>query len=239
VDSQTSACWCGLRLRRTVRLSILLIAAVAVIAAVCAAAIPATSGAASAARSKSPKHRLCSAFFSTTDISQITGVGTKLTIKAASTNGPTHGISYWRVTPSGVPEKGNLPGSLCQWEDMNPPWGSDYGLQTTARVAVGYGESSKNWQKYRAKYKAAGGLDETFPARYSKLSLGHGSSAFLERVDLWAYYQIIPATDEAGFPHYLYAVFVFTKHHNVLEAWFVTATLAKTEARIKAILTSF
>ena len=235
VDSRIGAGQCGQRMGGPVRRSTFLTAAVAA-AAMCVAAVPAVGGAAITARPGKAHHRLCTSFFS---IGQITGLGTKLGGKVLSTNGRPHGNSYWRSSGTGVvPEQGNLPGSDCAWIDTNPPYG--YALQNTATVAVGYGETNKNWRKYRANYKATGLLDSSLPASYSKINLGHGSSAFLETVDLWDYYSITSATVQGGFPHYLYAVFVFTKHRNVLEAWFMRASLAQTENAVRGVLkTSF
>jgi hypothetical protein len=238
VDSKTLACWSGQRVGRAVRLSIFLMAAVA-IAAVCAGAVPATSGAVTAARAKDPKHRLCSAIFPTSEIKQITGLDTTAA-KPISTNGPPHGDSYWRASPTGaVPEEGNVPGSLCLWLDQDPPgppWGADYGLQNTAWVAVGYGESNKNWRKYRALTEASGEFQFSLPASYSSIKVGYGGKAFLATVDLWGYYSIAPGTATGGFPHYLYEVTVFSRHRNLLQVAFMTATLAKTVGEVNAIL---
>jgi hypothetical protein len=247
VDSKISAGWSGQRLGWAVRLSIFLMAAVA-IAAVCAGAVPATGGAATdgaatAARAQKPKHRLCSALFPTAKIEQITALDTTA-VKPIPTNGPPHGDSYWRASPAGaVPVQGELPGSLCLWLDKNPPgppWGADYGLQNTAWVAVGYGESNKNWGKYRALTKASGLFQFSLPARYRSIKVGYRSQAFLATVDLWGYYSIAPGTAVAGFPHYLYDITVFSRHHNVLEVAFMTASLANTVGEIDKILkTSF
>ena len=183
MDSKISAAWCGQRLARAVRLSIFLMAAVA-IAAVCAGGVPATGGAA------------------------------------------TDGAA-----------------TACLWLDANPPgppWGADYGLQNTAWVAVGYGESNKNWGKYRALTKASGLFQHSIPASYRSIKLGYGSQAFLATVDLWGYYGIAPGTAVGGFPQYLYDITVFSRHHNVLEVAFMTASLAQTKGEIDRILkTSF
>jgi hypothetical protein len=240
VDSKTLACWPAQRLGRAVRLSIFLMAAVA-IASVCAGAVPATSGAAIAARAKKPKHRLCSAVFPTGEIGQITGLETTAA-KPIATNGGPHGDSYWRATATGVvPVQGNVPGSLCLWLDKNPPgppWGADYGLQNTAWVAVGYGESNKNWRKYRALTEASGLFQFSLPASYSSIKVGYRSKAFLATVDLWGYYSIAPGTAVGGFPHYLYEVTVFSRHHNLLQVAFMTATRAKTVAEVDTLLKS-
>lgn len=72
MDGKISAYSSGQRLGRPVRLSMFLMAAV-VIAAVCAGVVPAAGGAATAARGKNPKPRLCSALIPTSAIKQITG----------------------------------------------------------------------------------------------------------------------------------------------------------------------
>jgi hypothetical protein len=76
----------------------------------------------------------------------------------------------------------------------------------------------------------------SLPSSYRRIKLGYGSQAFLGTVDLFAYYSIAPGTPTNGFPQYLYDLTVYSRHHNVLEVAFMTASLPKTEGLVDAIL---
>jgi hypothetical protein len=76
----------------------------------------------------------------------------------------------------------------------------------------------------------------SIPASYSRVKLGYGSQAFLGTVDLFGYYGITPGTATNGFPQYLYDLTVYSRHHNLLEVAFMTASLPKTEGLVDAIL---
>jgi hypothetical protein len=141
----------------------------------------------------------------------------------------TKSFSDWRSSPAGAPVEGAIPGSSCLWDDPNPPWGTA-GISNVAWVQVGYGESAKDWAQYAALQKSDGVTLSSLAASQRQLSFGGGAEAFLETAS-FASYAVPPP-----FPHDLYVVALRTKHGDVIQAAFMTLSLAATEQEIRAFL---
>lgn len=141
-------------MRRITRLGGLSIAAaVGATAAVTAVAALASPRLASTAGSK---HPVCTSFVSKSQVTAISGLATEVhpqTFTAAE------GF-FFRWTPGGVAAQGNIPGSDCFFLDVNPPEPFAQELTNTAYVAVGYGESTRNFRKLRQVWGAGGGAWE-------------------------------------------------------------------------------
>ena len=168
--------------------------------------------------------RLCTSFLSTSAVGAITGLATK-------PYGVTKYLKRFGVAVSGSSSRERIPGSICGWIDNTAPAA---GLENTASLLVGYGESQAGWTKVVSYFKA-GAPESGYPIgiadtpTYSPLDLGYGSKSFLTTVDLGKYYGFA-AGQFPGISPYLYAVTVLTKHHNILQVWFINALASNTEA---------
>jgi hypothetical protein len=202
-------------------------------------------------------HPLCSSIVSLGAIQAATGLaGTAL----VSTHAFTAEYELWDVQVA--THTGDLPGSDCAYSDPDPGTseGQEEGqVNDIDYVAVGYGESEKNWKAFEARYTAAGGgppeaiavptsgLDGNAPV--SPLTLGSGSQAFLMTGNLVAagdaeYGATFP-NPGPNFPTVYYIVTVMTKNDNVLQVGLYSsrgttaaAALSADEALVKNVLTT-
>jgi hypothetical protein len=204
----------------------------------------------------STNHPLCSSIVSLSAIQAATGLaGTSLASKKAFTAAES---ALWGVKYG--TRVGALPGSDCAYSDPDP--GTSEGQQEGQvndidYVAVGYGESEKNWNALEARYTAAGGgplegidiptsgLDGNAPV--SALVLGDGSQAFLMTGNLVAagdaeYGATFP-NPGPNFPTVYYIVTVMTKNDNVLQVGLYSsrgttaaAALSADEALVENVL---
>jgi hypothetical protein len=181
-----------------------------------------TTASAASAAPESSTHQSCSKFLSIGVIAGITGANAKVY---------EHPVSYPESfgVPDGPDDRNKIPGSVCDWEKV--PANAE-GLTEAAYLLVGYGETAKGWKRLVSYFKAGApqtGWPIGFSTRpeYRPLSLGHGSKAFLITANLAAYYGY--KEGEAGLPTYLYTITVLTGRHNLLQVFFVGASIEQTE----------
>src|SRR5271165_1683269 len=146
-----------------------------VVSAVAVASVPR----ATAAGSNSPT---CTSFVSAGQVARISGLATKVHEQTFSAIEGT----WWRWTAGGVAPQGNIAGSDCLYLDVNPPAPFSTELTNTGFVAVGFGESSKNFRKLRQVWGAGGGsLGADFQhAPASTVRIAGTVEAFENTVDL-------------------------------------------------------
>ncbi len=231
---EISAWSVGQRFGRAVRLS--MVGAAAVSGVICAAAAAAPSGAASVTRSERAvhlKHKgpLCSSFFSAQDIESTTGLATRMEGGDAFSHTDSLWAPYHAQSFVGIP-----PDSQCEWIDTDPPPG--YGLDNTAWVMVGYGESGTKWRELKAAYRedrSGYGIPQSEPSSgpYRTLKVGHGGQGFVISVNLAAQGYDVSVPD---FPTFLYFVTVRSKHDNLLQVAFMNASLGTTESLVDSFL---
>jgi hypothetical protein len=221
----------------------------AVLASIVAVALAGASVAATAAQASS-RQRLCSGVVSLGAIRSASRLaGMKQYGKVFRWSKRTDG--FWTQTLRGGP--GSLPGSLCEYDDPTPNTSytqQEFGMADVldAFVAVGYGESQRNWRRLSKSLAANGGQGEgseiDIPngamhgnSPETRLTLGHGSKSFLNTGNLVAAQDADPTADPQ-FPSHFYVVTVLTRHHNVLQIGMYGATLAATKATVIQVLKS-
>jgi hypothetical protein len=173
----------------------------------------------------------CDSYFSTPEISKLGGTAMTPTLNGQGkpveswTAGP--GFSMWTfftVT--------RITGSECAWENRGNAGLLGDGDFLQAWAAVGYGESLTDWKGLWAHHGPAFTSEEGTPTTTSRVNLGHGSQAYVQKIDLWQ------ETGSSYFtpPKYLYAVTVLTKHDNVLLLAPETASLGSVESALENVL---
>ena len=220
----------------------ILITVAATIFIACAAAVASASRPASAASSK---HRACTSIISldaikrATQLPQMQYIG-RLENPIGSPRNERGRIAFWEV---GSYFQGDIPGSVCGYNDLDPT-APFHEFETIGVIAVGYGESEKNWQKVRSQSNGQELNSNDVPdsicvahAPESRLKLGYGSQAFLNTMNLVACQDSDPTT-VPGSPMFYYLVTVLTKRHDILTVGFYNAPEPATVALVVSVLKS-
>lgn len=247
---------------RPMRRGILAAAAIVVTVVVTSAAATAAPNATVASASRehqatAAKRPLCSAIVSLGTVKAASGLGgmKMVPLNALSVFTKERG-DFWAFDEAG---SGSLAGSECLYNDPTPETSYTQAVfdepdAVDGYVAVGYGESAKDWKAFEAAIKREGGgsppevsndvptsgLDGNAPV--SPLDLGGGSKAFLETGNLIkagdAEEEVTFPERGAKFPTAFYIVTVMTRHHDVLQVGIYNATLSATESLVKNVLKS-
>jgi hypothetical protein len=166
---------------------------------------------------------ICSSYISTAGVTALTGL--------------TSQVYYAKRYPAsfGYQFPNSLGGSACSWIATVAPYTCECFLDNDAFVFVDYGQSAQDRKKTITDIKEGGYFAEIGPVQSASLGdkLGPGTLGFVDTLNLWSVYSAA-----APFPEYLYVVAVLTRHHDVLEVAFLTASKAKTEAWVSSKLSS-